>query len=121
MAEGSEDLTTFRTRYGSFKYRVMPFGLTNGPAYFQRFVKRVFANFHDDVLAAFVDDLLIYSETLEDHRKHVVKVLERLRAKGLQAALKKCEFHTMKARYLGFIICTNGIEVNPEKVSAVSK
>lgn len=103
MAEESEDLPTFYTRYGSHKYRVMPFGLTNGPAYFQRFVNRVFADCHDKFLAAFVDDLLIDSETLEDHRKHVATVLKRLCANSLQVALKKCEFYT-RTPYLVYII-----------------
>ncbi|OQE59200.1 hypothetical protein PENNAL_c0337G09517, partial [Penicillium nalgiovense] len=65
----AEDLTTFRTRYGSFKYKVTPFGLTNGPATFQRFMNSILKECMDDYAVAFVDDILIYSETLEEHRQ----------------------------------------------------
>ena len=67
----SEDLTTFRTRYGSYKYRVVPFGLTNGPATFQRFINDNFLDCLDDFLTAYPDDLLIYSENELDHEIHV--------------------------------------------------
>jgi hypothetical protein len=72
----SEDMTTFRTRYGSYKYKVMPLGLTNGPATFQRYVNNTFMDYLDDFLTAFVDDLLIYSDNEVEHKEHVWKVLE---------------------------------------------
>lgn len=68
LESASEDLTTFRTRYGSFKYHVMPFGLTNGPATFQRFVNEIFMDYLDKFLTAYVDDLLIYSSDIKEHR-----------------------------------------------------
>jgi hypothetical protein len=71
----TEDLTTFRTRYGSFKYKVMPFGLTNGPTTFQRFMNSVLGDSLDDYVVAYVDDILIYSESIEDHEKHVKNIL----------------------------------------------
>ena len=115
----SEDLTTFRTRYGSYKYRVVPFGLTNGPATFQRFINDNFMDCLDDFLTAYLDDLLIYSENELDHEIHVRKVLTRLREVGLQADIKKCEFHVRKTKYLGFIVGEDGIEVDPEKISVL--
>lgn len=121
MHPDSEDLTTFRTRYGSFKFRVLPFGLTNGPAAFQRYINTVLGEYLDDFATAYIDDILIYSETMEDHVKHVRLVLQQLRKAGLQASLPKCEFHTTRTRYLGFIISTNGVEVDPEKVSVVTQ
>jgi hypothetical protein len=72
----SEDMTTFRTRYGSYKYKVMPLGLTNGPATFQCYVNNTFMDYLDDFLTAFVDDLLIYSNNEVKHKEHVWKVLE---------------------------------------------
>ena len=119
ISSESEDLTTFRTRYGTYKYRVVPFGLTNGPAAFQRFVNEVFMDFLDDFLTAFIDDLLIYSENELDHQVHVKKVLERLRTAGLQASIKKCEFHVTRTKYLGFIITNKGIKVDPEKTMVI--
>jgi hypothetical protein len=78
MSPEAEDLTTFRTRYGTFKYKVMPFGLTNGPATFQRFINEVFMDYLDNFMTAFVDNILIYSDNEVEHQEHVKKVLERL-------------------------------------------
>lgn len=100
----AEDLTTFRTRYGTYKYHVMPFGLTNGPAAFQRFINETLMEYLDEFVTAFVDYLLIYSENELDHEMHVKKVLEQLRAAGLQASIRKCEFHVTRTKYLGFIL-----------------
>ena len=119
ISSESEDLTTFRTRYGTYKYWVVPFGLTNGPAAFQHFVNEVFMDFLDDFLTAFIDDLLIYSENELDHQVHVKKVLERLRTAGLQASIKKCKFHVTCTKYLGFIITNKGIKVDPEKTMVI--
>ena len=115
----AEDLTTFRTRYGTYKYNVVPFGLTNGPAAFQRFINETLMDYLDRFVTAFVDDLLIYSENEFDHEMHVKKVLERLREAGLQASIRKCEFHVTRTKYLGFILTTDGIEVDPEKTAVV--
>jgi len=121
MATESEDLTTFRTRYGSFKYRVLPFGLSNGPSVFQRFMNTTFFDYLDRFMTAYVDDILIYSKTLEEHKEHVNLVLQRLREAGLQASIRKCEFHVQRTKYLGYIITTDGIEVDPEKVAVIAQ
>lgn len=68
LAELAEDLTTFRTRYGSFKYKVLPFGLYNGPATFQRYINSVLFDFLDEFCTAYIDDILIYSKTLRSIR-----------------------------------------------------
>lgn len=115
----SEELTTFRTRYGSYKCKVLPFGLTNGPATYQRYMNDVLFDYLDDFCTAYLDDILIYSENELEHEEHVKKVLQRLRDAGLQVDLKKCEFSVTRTQYLGFIITTEGIEVDPDKVAAV--
>lgn len=115
----AEDLTTFRTRYGTYKYHVVPFGLSNGPAAFQRFINDTLMDYLDEFVTAFVDDLLIYSKNAAEHEIHVKKVLERLRAAGLQASINKCEFHVTRTKYLGFILTTDGIEVDPEKTAVI--
>jgi hypothetical protein len=99
----------------------MPFGLTNGPATFQHFVNSIFIDCLDQYLTAFIDDLLIYSNNELDHQLHVHAVLQCLREHGLQALIKKYEFHVIKMWYLGFIISTDGIQVDLEKVIAVQK
>ena len=119
MDPASEDLTTFRTRYGSYKCKVLPFGLTNGPATYQRYMNDVLFNYLDDFCTAYLDDILIYSDNELEHEMHVKKVLERLRNAGLQADIKKCEFGVKRTKYLGFIIGTDGIEVDPEKIEVI--
>ena len=119
MDPQSEELTTFRTRYGSYKCKVLPFGLTNGPATYQRYMNDVLFDYLDDFCTAYLDDILIYSDNELEHEGHVKKVLQRLRDAGLQVDLKKCEFHVTRTKYLGFIITTEGIEVDPEKVATV--
>jgi hypothetical protein len=121
MDPALEDLTTFRSQYSSFKYKVMPFRLTNRPATFQHFMNSIFMDCLDQYLTAFIDDLLIYSNNELDHQLHVRAVLQRLREHGLQASIKKCEFHVTKTQYLSFIISTDSIQVDPEKVITVQK
>jgi hypothetical protein len=107
-------------RYGQFKYKVMPFGLCNGPATFQSFINSQVFEYLDDFVTAYVNDLIIYSDSEEKHEEHVQKVLHRLRKAGLQADLKKYEFHTKRTKFLGFIVGTEGIEVDPEKIAMVT-
>ncbi|EED23128.1 retrovirus polyprotein, putative [Talaromyces stipitatus ATCC 10500] len=113
--------TKLDIRYGTYKYKVMPFGLINGPATFQRLVNDLFMDCLDQFLIAFIDDLLIYSENELEHEIHVKRVLERLRNAGLQAALHKCEFHVTHTKFLGFILTSEGIEVDQEKVCAITQ
>ena len=119
MDSDSEDLTTFRTRHGSYKYKVLPFGLTGGPSTFQHYINDVLFDLLDVCCTAYLDDILIYSDSLGEHRMHVRAVLERLRKAGLQVDLKKCEFHVTETKYLGMIVSTKGIRVDPDKIAAV--
>jgi hypothetical protein len=79
----------------------------------------VLFDYLDDFCTAYLDDILIYSDNELEHEEHVTKVLERLRKAGLQADIKKCEFSVRRTKYLGFIISTDGIEVDPEKVEVI--
>jgi hypothetical protein len=116
MDPDSEDYTTFRTRYGSYKCKVLPFGLCNGPATYQRYMNDVLLDYLDDFCMAYLDDILIYSEDLVQHELHVKSVLNRLREAGLQADIKKCEFSVTRTLYLGYVLTTKGLEVDPAKV-----
>jgi hypothetical protein len=98
---------------------VLPFGLTNGPATYQRFMNDILFDYLDVFCTAYLNDILIYSEDELEHQGHVMKVLERLRAAGLQADIRKCEFSVKSTKYLGFIVATDGIRVDLEKVSIV--
>jgi transposase InsO family protein len=119
VREGDEWLTSFRTRYGQFEYLVTPFGLTNAPATFQHYVNDTLRPFLDQFCTAYIDDILIYSTNLKDHQEHIKKVLAVLRTAGLQIDIDKCEFHQEQVLYLGLFISTNGITMDPAKISAI--
>jgi RNase H-like domain found in reverse transcriptase/Reverse transcriptase (RNA-dependent DNA polymerase)/Integrase zinc binding domain/Chromo (CHRromatin Organisation MOdifier) domain/gag-polyprotein putative aspartyl protease len=119
MAKGEEWKTAFRCRYGLFEYQVMPFGLCNAPGTFQHFVNDTFSDYLDKFLAAYLDDLLIYSNSLKEHKAHVRLVLERLQSAGLYVKAEKCLFHVTEVPFLGYLISKDGIRMDPEKVASV--
>jgi len=119
MAEGEEWKTAFRTRYGLFESLVMPFRLTNAPSDFQALINNVLRAYLDDFCTAFLNDIFIYSNTLKEHKEQVYKVLKSLSDAGLHLKPEKCHFHKQEVKYLGFIITTNGIWMDPEKVSCI--
>ena len=84
--------TTFRMRYGHFDFTVMPFGLTNAPATFMDLMHRLFQPYLDQFVVVFVDDILIYSKSEEEHEGHLRIVLQTLRKHQLYAKFSKCEF-----------------------------
>jgi hypothetical protein len=121
MAEGEEWKTAFWTRYGLFESLVMPFGLTNAPTSFQHFINDVLCPYLDVFVTAYLDDILIYSDNLEDHWRHILKVLEALTKAGLHLKPEKCEFHQQEVKYLGFIISTTGTKMDPAKITTIQE
>src|SRR5690606_30819430 len=121
IAEGDEWKTAFRTRYGHFEYLVMPFGLTNAPATFQAFINDVLREYLDHFVVVYLDDILIYSKTKEEHIEHVRKVMKTLLGAQLQAKLSKCEFHKDQVEFLGFVISKEGISMDPKKVKTIQE
>jgi len=119
MAEGEEWKTAFQTRYALFESLVMLFGLTNTPADFQRFINETLAPFLDHFTSAYVDVILIYSDTMEEHTQHVHWVLERLTDAGLHLKPENCKFHETEVKYLGLIIGADGIKMDPSKIETV--
>jgi hypothetical protein len=113
--------TAFVTRYEQYEFTVMSFGLSNAPAFFMSLMNKVFMEELDKFVVVFIDDILIYSKNREDHKCHLRIVLGKLRAQQLYAKLSKCEFWLEKIAFLGHILTTEGIEVDPSKVEAVSK
>ncbi|GJR27877.1 reverse transcriptase domain-containing protein [Tanacetum coccineum] len=111
--------TAFRTRYGHFEFTVMPFGLTNAPAVFMDLMNRVCKLYLDKFVIVFIDDILIYSKTKEDHEVHLGLVLELLRKEKLYAKFSKCEFWLQEVHFLGHVVNQNGIHVDPSKIEAV--
>lgn len=119
IKEGQEWMTAFNTRYGLFESLVMPFGLSNAPATFQARINEVLRPFLDRYCTAYIDDILIYSDDLLSHREHVKSVLEALEKAGLQLDIKKCEFETTEVTYLGMIVSTTGVRMDPSKVDTI--
>ncbi|GJQ91246.1 putative reverse transcriptase domain-containing protein [Tanacetum coccineum] len=111
--------TAFRTRYGHFEFTVMPFGLTNAPAVFMDLMYRVCRPYLDKFLIVFIDDILIYSKTQEEHEVHLGLVLELLKEKKLYAKFSKCEFWLREVQFLGHVINGDGIHVDPSNIEAV--
>ena len=119
VTSGDIAKTAFRTNRGSYEFIVMPFGLTNAPATFQRLINSVFEGEINDFVLVYLDDILIFSETLEDHWRHLDIALRRLRDAKLYGRLHKCDFIKKEVEYLGFKISKDGISTDPEKVRAV--
>ncbi len=97
----------------------MPFGLSNSPSVFQAFINDVFRDMLNQWVIVYIDDILIYSETYEEHVIHVRTVLKRLLQHQLYAKAEKCEFHQETISFLGYIISSGGVAMDEQKVQAV--
>ncbi|XP_027178078.1 uncharacterized protein LOC113777243 [Coffea eugenioides] len=113
--------TAFNSRYGHYEFAVMPFGLTNAPAAFMDLMHRIFKPYLDRFVVVFIDDILVYSKTREEHEKHLKEVLQTLREHQLYAKFSKCEFWLERVAFLGHVISKEGIAVDPAKVEAVTE
>jgi hypothetical protein len=111
--------TAFVSRYGLYEYTVMSFGLTNAPAYFMYLMNKVFLEYLDMFVVVFIDDILVYSRSKEEHKEHLRLVLQKLRDHRLYVKLSKCEFWLKQFIFLGHIISKGGISVDPGKVQDV--
>jgi len=121
IAEGDKWKTAFQTHYGAFEWSVMLFGLTNAPAAFQRFMNNVFSDLLDVCIVVYLDDILIYSDDIAQHRKHVKEILKRLRKVGLYARAEKCEFHSDSIEYLGYVLSPSGLTMSNAKVKTIKE
>ncbi|GJW54047.1 putative reverse transcriptase domain-containing protein, partial [Tanacetum coccineum] len=111
--------TAFRTRYGHYEFQVMPFGLTNAPAVFMDLMNRVCKPYLDKFVIVFIDDILIYSRNEEEHANHLRIILELLRKEKLYAKFSKCDFWIHIVQFLGHLIDSQGLHVDPAKIEAV--
>jgi hypothetical protein len=111
--------TAFRTRYGHYEFQVMPFGLTNAPAVFMDLMNRVCKPYLDKFVIVFIDDILIYSRNKEEHAEHLTSILELLKKEKLYAKFSKCDFWIEKVQFLGHVIDSKGIHVDPAKIEAI--
>jgi hypothetical protein len=117
----AEDIpkTAFTTRYGLFEYLVMSFGLMNASAHFMYFMNSVFMLELDKFVVVFIDDILIYSRSMEKHEEYLRIVLQQLRDHQLYVKFSKCEFWIKEVPFLGHMVSPEGIMVDPSKVKEV--
>nr|GFA52202.1 putative reverse transcriptase domain-containing protein [Tanacetum cinerariifolium] len=112
-------ITAFRTRYGHYDFLVMPFGLTNALAVFMDLMNRVCKPYLDKFVIVFIDDILIHSKDKEEHEKHLKTILELLKREQLNAKFLKCDFWLESVQFLGHVIDSEGVHVDPAKIAAI--
>jgi transposase InsO family protein len=121
IKKGHEWKTAFRTRYGHYEYQVVPFGLTNAPAACQDLINSALNDCLDQYAIAYLDDILIYSDNMEEHVQHVKEVLQRLRAHHLELKPEKCEFHKEEVEFLGHMVGVNGVRISEAKIKTIKE
>ncbi|MBW0555235.1 hypothetical protein O181_094950 [Austropuccinia psidii MF-1] len=119
IKEGDEHLTCFRTKYASYEYLVLPFGLTSAPASFQNLFNDISYDLLDLYVVVYLDEILVFSKSEEEHVTHVSIFLARLRANNLFVKASKCLFHVSSVEYLGYIFSSEGLMMDQEKVHQV--
>ena len=123
MSEASREKTAFVIQHGLFEFRVMPFGLTNAPAVFQRQMHQVINPLNPidgpSFVSVYMDDLLVYSKTLDDHLDNLRKVLNRLREVNMKLQPVKCHFFRQTVEFFGHVLTSQGLLPNPRRITAV--
>lgn len=113
--------TSFQTHFGHFEYRVMPYGLTGAPATFQAITNHILAPLLRKCVVVFIDDILIYNKTYEEHLQHVKRVFELLEEHQFKVRLSRCSFAKQQLNYLGHVLSAEGIATDPSKIAIVQK
>ena len=119
MKEADIDKIAFVLRYGLFEYTIMPFGLCNTPATFQRIMNHLLWDSLDEFVLVFLDDILIYSRTKEEHLQHIRTVLKKLQDEKFYGRLKKCDFFKKEVEYLGFDVGEYGLKPSLSKIKVI--
>lgn len=119
MAEEDKPKTAFTCPLGFYEFNRMPQGVTNAPSTFQRLMEKCVGDLHLNEVLVFLDDIIVFSETLEDHEARLMKVLHRLKDYGLKLSPEKCRFFMSSVKYLGHVVDAHGVHTDPQKVSAL--
>ena len=119
VREEDQEKTAFITKYGTYEFKVMPFGLCNAPATFQRTMDYVLGDAKGKFVMVYLDDVIIYSKTFEEHLKHIEEVLNRIRDANLRLKAEKCFFAATELQFLGHVVGKDGVRPDPEKVDKV--
>src|SRR6266498_2637323 len=117
--ENSQDIIAFVTLWGLYQFNVMPFRLTNALATFQRLMNYVLHDYLNDFVVVYLDDILVYSDTFDEHINHLRKVFTKLREANLVIKLKKCKFRQRKIKFLGYTIGTDGLRTDPKNIEKI--
>ena len=119
--EMSQDITAFTCFAGLYSFRKLPFGLSIAPALFSELMNKTLSGIQHKFATAYLDDIIIYSKTFEEHLEHIETVFSRLRDAGLKLKMSKCDFLKREVNYLGHVVSANGIKPDPEKIKAIQK
>jgi hypothetical protein len=114
-----ENLITFRTKYETYKYLIMSFELINDSFTFQNFMNDILMNYLDEFVIAYLNDIVVYSNSKKEHVRHVRKILQRLREIEIQIDVNKCEFHITETKFLSMIVERDDIKINSEKIKTI--
>ncbi|GBG59009.1 hypothetical protein CBR_g24357 [Chara braunii] len=121
IAAADQPKTAFRLRFGHYEFTVMPFGLTNAPATFQRAMNDILRDILEQYVLVYLDDILVYSRTLEEHLRHLRDVLDCLRRHGFYAKLSKCRFAQQKVEFFGHYLSDQGLHMDDAKITAIAE
>ena len=121
LSEDAKQKSAFCTTSGLYQFKVMPFGLTNAPATFQRLMERVLAGLQWQICLVYIDDIIIFGKTIEDHIQQLQEVFNRLKMAGLKLKPKKCCLFKREVHYLGHVVSEKGIQTDPEKIRAIEE
>lgn len=121
MDKSDQEKTAFNTERGHYEFIRMPFGLRNAPATFQRVMDNILRGVQDEGCLIYIDDLIVYSSSLEEHIKKLREVFSRLQDTNLKIQLPKCNFLRSEVAYLGHVITPEGVKPNPGKIEAIKK
>jgi hypothetical protein len=121
MDEEDKEKTAFTCHIGLFEFNVMPFGLKNAPPTFQRMMNEILREWLDDFVVVYIDDIMIYSKTFEEHLKHIEKILKKLKEVNLMLKLKKCKWCEQNIEFLGHIVGKEGLKPDPRKIEKVKQ
>ena len=121
IVEGQEQITAFKIKYRLFKSLILLFRLYNKPSTFQAYINNQLKNIFDDFYTAYIDDILIFSNSKKEHKQHVKEILRRLQDANLQYNITKCAFNIIKILYLSILITKNEVKIDPAKVTAIKK
>ena len=119
VAEEDKEKKAFSTPFGLFQFCTMPFGLCNVPSTFQRLMERVLTGLHWSTRLVYIDDIILFSRTVQEHFRNLTEVFQRLKQAGLKLKPRKYHLFRNKVNYLGYVVSNKGVEADTEKIQCI--